>query len=302
MLVSIDGEYTGDPQRLPPQCADVSEAAVTVVELDDAAVVTVPPPRRVRVLGTSVSVSTFEGALDYLAHLVRQRSPAYMSCANAFSVTRAQDDPDYQDTINRAAYVAADGMSVVWALRCLGAAADRVHGDDLFLACCERFTGWRHFLVGGRDGQPDAVAAELRRRFPGIEICGTWATPTRPVSLVENARILRAIRATRPSVVWVGMGTPAQDEWMAKACARARVPMVGVGSLFDLLSGRTRPAPGWVKRGGLQWCFRMIQEPRRLGMRYLSCNPRFAAGFAVQLARQAAGRFRRPAAGATANE
>lgn len=243
----------------------------------------VTPPLRVAVLGTAVTVSTFDEAQEILGALVQRRVGAYISCANAYSVTLARDDPHYQQILNGASSVTADGMSVVWALRCLGYRAQRVHNDDLFFACCERFRDWRHFLVGGRVGQPEEVASMLRRRFPGITVVGTHATPVRPVPAAETEIILEKIRSAQPSLVWVGMGTPAQDHWMSAAASRAGLPMVGVGSLFDLLAGRTRPAPRWMKRYGLQWLFRLWQEPRRLTFRYLYYNTRFVVAFARQV-------------------
>lgn len=242
---------------------------------------------RVAVLGTAVTVSTFDEAQQILAALIQQRVGGYISCANAYSVTLAQDDPHYQQILNGASSVTADGMSIVWALRLLGYSAQRVHNDDLFFACCERFPGWRHFLVGGRVGQPEEVADVMRRRFQGIRIVGTHATPVRPVPASATAIILERIRIAEPSVVWVGMGTPAQDYWMSGATARAGVPMVGVGSLFDLLVGRTRAAPDWMKRNGLQWLFRLWQEPQRLGFRYLYYNTRFMVALARQVAHHA---------------
>lgn len=240
--------------------------------------------RRARILGTDVTVCGFEQAQEYLASLVEQHRAAYFSCANAYSVTLALEDTAYQTVLNAADVVTADGMSVVWALRAFGHEAERVHNDDLFFACCEKKRPWRHFLVGGRAGQPEVVADELQRRFPGIEVVGMRPTPVRPVPKLDNEAIFDDIRRTRPSIVWVGMGTPAQDYWM-RAASELGVPMVGVGSLFDLLSGRTRAAPDWVKRSGLQWAFRLAQEPQRLAWRYLYHNTRFVLGFASQWAR-----------------
>lgn len=243
-------------------------------------------PRLVRatILGTEVTVCSFKEAKGYIAWLVDRRIGAYVSCANAYSVSLALEDGKYRSILNGANFVTADGMSVVRALRMLGYRAERVHNDDLFLACCAEHLKWRHFLVGGRDGQPEAVAAEMGRRFPGIEVVGAQATPVRPVPADDNDAILEQIRQCGPSIVWVGMGTPAQDYWMVSA-SKIGVPMVGVGSLFDVLSGQTRPAPEWMKRSGLQWAFRLGQEPRRLATRYVYHNTRFLLGFARQFAR-----------------
>jgi N-acetylglucosaminyldiphosphoundecaprenol N-acetyl-beta-D-mannosaminyltransferase len=247
------------------------------------------PLARVGVLGTRVTVSTFASAQEALVALVREGAPRYVSPANVYSVTFAHGDPSYQAALNGAHYVTTDGMPIVWALRVLGHHAERVHNDDLFMACCERFPTWRHFLVGGNVGQPEKVAEAMRRRFPDIEIVGTHPTPERPVPPAETERIIQEIRRTRPSIVWVGMGTPAQDHWMAQAVPLAGTPMMGVGSLFDVLSGRTRPAPGWMKRYGLQWLFRLSQEPRRLGARYTYYSFRFVIAFGLQLARRSVG-------------
>jgi N-acetylglucosaminyldiphosphoundecaprenol N-acetyl-beta-D-mannosaminyltransferase len=235
------------------------------------------------VLGTPVTVCTFVQAQDELSRLVSRGSAAYVSCANAYSATLATDLPDFAAVLAAADMVTADGMAVVWALHAMGhAQAERVHNDDLFLACCARFPRWRHFLVGGRDGQTDQVAAAMRARFPGIQIAGGCATPLRPVPAEHQAQILALIRQNRPDIVWVGMGTPAQDHWMQAVAPQVDLPMVGVGSLFDLLAGRTRAAPQWVKRSGLQWAFRLMQEPRRLAGRYIVYNSRFVWGLACQ--------------------
>jgi len=248
-------------------------------------------PPQVAILGVNVSVTTFVGATRFLAGLVERRAGAYVSCANAYSVTKASEDPDYERVLNNAAFVMADGMSIVWALRSLGYRAERVHGDDLFLACCREFPKWRHFFVGGRTGQGGLVAEELQRRFPGIRIAGWHATPVRPVPEPETRIILNEIRDAQPHVVWVGMGTLAQDEWMTMGARRTGLPMVGVGSSFDLLSGRTRAAPEWVKGSGLQWLFRLAQEPRRLMYRYLRYNLGFVLGFSRQFAEHAVKRY-----------
>ncbi len=247
---------------------------------------------QVPLLGTPVNAATFAGAREFLRALVERRKGGYISCANAYGLMLALDSDAYQRVLNGAAWVTADGMPVVWWLRKLGWRAERVHNDDLCLDCCARFAEWRHFLVGGREGQAEAAAKELRRRFPGIRIAGTHATPKRPVPAAETEAIIGEIEAARADIVWVGMGTPAQDYWMAEACGRLNMPLVAVGSLFDLLVGRTRPAPDWVKRNGLQWLFRLIQEPRRLGSRYVYYNCRFALAVAREMASSA---FRRKA-------
>ena len=256
-----------------------------------------PSERRVAVVvGTPVDVAGFEQALVWLAAAIAGRRGTYLSHANAFSLRLAHREARHRERLAGAGFVAADGMPVVWAQRRLGhPAAERVHGDDLFLAACDRFRQARHFLLGGAAGQPERVAEALAARFPGLEVVGVQATPRRPPSSAESERALAAFRATAADVVWVGMGTPAQDEWMAAHAAATGIPLIGVGSAFDVLSGRRRPAPEWVKRSGLQWLFRLLQEPRRLAGRYLVGNSWFAAAFLAQWLGQRLARRRREA-------
>lgn len=232
---------------------------------------------RSQILGTPVCASRFEEAVLFLESAVRERRGVFVSPATTHSVIVARDDPAFDAAVRRAAYVAADGMPLVWLLRRRGLMAERVHGDDLMLACCERFRDWGHFLVGGAEGQAEAVAGALRRRFPGIRVLGAVSTPRRPPGEADTAEILERLARTRADLVWVGMGTPAQDLWMSEAAPRAGRPMAGVGSAFNLLAGRTRPAPQWMKRSGLQWLFRFAEEPGRLWRRYLLGGSRFVA-------------------------
>lgn len=235
---------------------------------------------RMDILGTGVTVSTFEEAVAALEGCVTRREPAVFSAANVYSVMLATEDPELREHVNRAAYVMADGMPLVWLARVRGFAAERVHGDDLLLVCSDRHRDWRHFFLGGACGQPAAVAQALGEQYPGLTVVGTRATPNRPVPPPENAQALAAIAEARPDVVWIGMGTPAQDHWMEANREAVSCPLVGVGSAFDLLSGRTRPTPGCVRRAGLQWLHRLVQEPRRLGARYLVYNARFIVSMA----------------------
>ena len=226
-------------------------------------------------MGVQVSISDMRGIADYLEEMVRNRRGGFVSCANAYSLGLASEDPEFLNLLNSADVVTTDGMPVVWALRLLGYDCERVHNDDLVLACCGRFPEWRHFLVGGRIGQPEEVAAVLTSRFPNINIVGTHPTPERPVSEVVSNEIIQRIEDSGASIVWAALGTPQQDYWMRSVTDKLQVPLVGCGSLFDLLSGRTRPTPTWMKQFGLQWLFRLAQEPRRLAYRYARFNTKF---------------------------
>lgn len=230
----------------------------------------------VDVAGVRVTAASFEEALGFLERCVACGDPAVLCCANAWSLVLATDDAEHRARLNRADFVMADGMPLVWLLRALGAPAERVHGDDLLLGACRAYPEWRHFLLGGAEGQPERVAEALVRHVPQLTIAGWCATPRRPLDVEETEGILETIAASDAQVVWVAMGTPAQDAWMDAHGRGAGVPMVGVGSAFDWLSGRTRRAPAPLRSVGLQWLHRLAQEPARLGPRYLRSNPRFA--------------------------
>jgi N-acetylglucosaminyldiphosphoundecaprenol N-acetyl-beta-D-mannosaminyltransferase len=120
------------------------------------------------------------------------------------------------------------------------------------------------------------LAANLQLRFPGLVIAGTYFPPFRPLTPEEDDQVVGMINETSPDVVWVGLGSPKQERWMAAHVGRVEAPtLIGVGAAFDFLTGRKRQAPRWMQRSGLEWLFRLLTEPRRLWRRYLVNNPLF---------------------------
>ena len=163
----------------------------------------------------------------------------------------------------------------------------RVYGPDLMLNLCEhsRAEGFSHFLYGGVRGIADVLAEQLRERFPGLKIVGTYTPPFRPLNDLELQDLQQRVRQGRPDFFWVGLSTPKQERFMAQYISmlpEARI-FIGVGAAFDLLTGRVRQAPRWMQGAGLEWLFRLTQEPRRLARRYLVNNPTFIWRAAGQL-------------------
>jgi N-acetylglucosaminyldiphosphoundecaprenol N-acetyl-beta-D-mannosaminyltransferase len=159
----------------------------------------------------------------------------------------------------------------------------RVYGPDLLLACCElaREHGYSSFYYGGRPGVADLLAQRLQLRYPGLRVAGTYSPPFWEPSAAADERAVRLINAARPDLVWVGLGTPKQELWMAAHRARLDASiLIGIGAAFDIHAGLTPQAPRWMQRGGLEWAFRLAHEPRRLWRRYLYNNPLFLAGIA----------------------
>jgi N-acetylglucosaminyldiphosphoundecaprenol N-acetyl-beta-D-mannosaminyltransferase len=146
-----------------------------------------------------------------------------------------------------------------------------VYGPDLLLEAC-RFglsLGWRHFFYGGEAGVAAALAAKLAGQYPGLRIAGIYSPPFRPLTEVEDQEVLRLINDSGADIVWVGLGSPKQEYWMAEHLGKLHAPvMIGVGAAFDFLSGQKPQAPRWIQRSGLEWLFRLATEPRRLWPRY----------------------------------
>jgi N-acetylglucosaminyldiphosphoundecaprenol N-acetyl-beta-D-mannosaminyltransferase len=175
--------------------------------------------------------------------------------------------------------VTPDGMPLVWLSRWRGQRdVERVYGPDLMLEMFERSqsTGWRHFLYGSSPETLAALDHNLGQRFPSSRIVGRFSPPYRPLTQSEERRVREVIDAAEPDIVWVGLGTPKQERWMAAHVGQVRAPaLVGVGAAFDFHAGRIPQAPCWMRRSGLEWLFRLGTDPRRLAGRYLRHNPRF---------------------------
>jgi N-acetylglucosaminyldiphosphoundecaprenol N-acetyl-beta-D-mannosaminyltransferase len=200
-------------------------------------------------------------------------------------VTEAQRDASFKQILNSADLVVADGMPLVWLGRWHGCdMRRRVYGPELLEKfCCNPGPFYRHYFYGGRPGVAERVAEVLRRRYD-VRTVGTYCPPFRPLTRKEEAEVERRIRAAAPDVVWVGLSTPKQERWMYEHRERLGVPvMAGVGAAFDFLAGTVRQAPPCMQENGLEWLFRLMQEPRRLWRRYLLLGSKFACEVLLEL-------------------
>jgi N-acetylglucosaminyldiphosphoundecaprenol N-acetyl-beta-D-mannosaminyltransferase len=248
-----------------------------------------PPvaPEAVEVLGVPVSAVDYDGVMDWMDGMVAARSRGYVCVAATHTVMVAQEDTETMEAVLGADLVVPDGQPLVWALRAFGRRLpDRVYGPDLMLRHCERAAerGTRIFLYGGRNqGALVQLTLNLRRRFPGLRVVGGISPPFRDLDDAELDDIATEINRSAADVVWVGIGVPKQEKWMAAMRNRIHAPvLVGVGAAFDFHAGLVPQAPGWMQSAGLEWAFRLAQEPKRLWRRYLRYNPRFVLGFAAQ--------------------
>ena len=226
-------------------------------------------------------------ALDVIEGWIRRREPHYVCVTGVHGVMESQRDEVLRRIHNQAGLVTPDGMPLVWLSRIRGFRhVDRVYGPDLMLALCERSVvrGYRHFFYGGAEGVPEQLADSLRRRFPGLQVAGTYSPPFRPLTPEEDAEIVQMINEADADIVWVGLSTPKQECWMAAHVGGLMAPvLIGVGAAFDFHTGRKPQAPRWMQRAGLEWLFRLLTEPRRLWKRYLINNPVFVMLAIAQL-------------------
>jgi N-acetylglucosaminyldiphosphoundecaprenol N-acetyl-beta-D-mannosaminyltransferase len=255
-----------------------------------------PPALPARaVLGVPLALTTYDGVIDWMEQAASARARSYVCVAATHTVVACQEDPELRSAVLGADFTVPDGQPLVWALRMLGHdLPDRVYGPTLMDVACARAarSGQRFYLYGGRNqGALVQLARTLRLRHPGLQIVGGHVPPFRPLTAAEEDAVVADIERCRADVVWVGIGVPKQEKWMARMRPRLSAPvLVGVGAAFDFHAGLIPQAPDWMQRTGLEWLFRLVQEPRRLWRRYLRYNPRFVTGFARQYVRHRSGR------------
>jgi N-acetylglucosaminyldiphosphoundecaprenol N-acetyl-beta-D-mannosaminyltransferase len=226
-------------------------------------------------------------ALDIIQGWIRRGVREYVCALNVHGVMEADRQPAVSAAYAGAGLVVADGMPLVWAGHLTGhPEVGRVYGPDLTLAVCAVAAreGWSCYFYGGAEGVADAMAREMQRRFAGLRIAGTHMPSFGHRSSEEDAEDVGRINGSGASIVFVGLGCPKQELWMAEHRSRLDpAVLLGVGAAFDFHTGRVHQAPRWMRRRGLEWAYRLGQEPRRLWYRYLVYNPLFVIRFAWQL-------------------
>ena len=250
-------------------------------------------PQKFDVFGTSVSCISDKDLARCIEHWAASQSDiGHVVCfSDTHGLVKAHDDPSMGQALRTADIVAPDGHPIAWVGRLLyGLSARRLCGPDFleFLASRSADSGLRHYLFGGKPGVADELAATLQQRHPGIKIVGTDSPPMGISSPQEIEQQLACIIAAKPEVVWIGLGAPKQEIWMAQHRHRlAGMTLCGVGAAFDFHTGRVRRAPAWMQRCGLEWAHRCCSEPRRLAPRYAKTICRFVVLFARQSWRMA---------------
>ncbi len=237
------------------------------------------------VVSIRVDATSYEHATQRILAWAAENRARVVCATNVHVVMEAFDNPDFAAILNAADLVTPDGVPLVWALRLLGLKdASRVYGPDLTLHVC-RAAAEKSVPIALYGSTPESLAdfeAFLKRTYPGIRIACSISPPFRPLTGEEDEKYVRQIRTSGARILFVGLGCPKQERWIAQHADRLPLVMLAVGVAFDFHAGRVKQAPRWIMRLGLEWMFRLLVEPRRLWKRYFRHNPRFVWYFVKQ--------------------
>lgn len=240
------------------------------------------------VLGMRVDATSYEDASQRVMEWAQEKRSAYVCVANVHMTMEAYDSPEFHKIVNGADIVTPDGTPLVWALKALGVPdATQVRGADL-VTCVAAHAAREGVPIGLYGGTPESLADFVRlleERFPGIRVACAVSPPFRPLTQEEDEAFTRQISSSGARILFVGIGCPRQERWMAEHKGRIPAVMLGVGAAFDFHTGRIRQAPRWMQRTGLEWVFRLVMDPKRLWRRYAKHNPRFIGLLLMQLAK-----------------
>ena len=235
--------------------------------------------KSIKVLDSKISIVNYEIALSVIEKQIEKKKSHYVCAAAVHLVMEVYYNPKLQIVVNKSLLTVPDGMPLVWLAKLSGEKhASRVYGPDLMLKTCQlaEEKGYKVFLLGGAENQGKSLKKNLLQKYPKLKVAGVQETPIRPIPSKENEIILNKIRRSEPQIIFVGLGCPLQEKWMSDNYQRIRQGvLIGVGAAFDFISGKVKQAPVFMQNLGLEWLFRLYQEPLRLWKRYLILNSAF---------------------------
>jgi N-acetylglucosaminyldiphosphoundecaprenol N-acetyl-beta-D-mannosaminyltransferase len=240
------------------------------------------------ILGVRTDSPSYSGAAAKVLAWANTPQSRYVCVSNVHVTMESYDSREYRAIVNAADLVTPDGMPLVWALRLFGVArATRVYGPTLTENVLQRAAnaGVAVGFYGGSEEVLTRMLESCRRRLPNLQVAFAHAPPFRPLTAEEDAAVVEEINRSGARILFVGLGCPKQERWMALHKGRINAVMLGVGAAFDFLSGMKPQAPPWMQQAGLEWLFRLATEPRRLWRRYAYHNPRFVVLLAGQYLR-----------------
>jgi len=230
------------------------------------------------VIGTRVDSTSYAGATQIAADWSSRQESRYICIANVHMLMEAYDSSYFRKIVNDADLVTPDGMPLVWMMRLKGQRdQSRVYGPTLMLHILER-AARENIPVGFYGSQPEVLESLIKRMqacYAGLNVAYSFSPPFHALSPEENLVMVEQVNRSGCRILFVGLGCPKQEYWMAEHHGKINAVMVGVGAAFDFHSGLKPQAPVWMQAIGLEWLFRLFNEPRRLWRRYLYHNPRF---------------------------
>jgi N-acetylglucosaminyldiphosphoundecaprenol N-acetyl-beta-D-mannosaminyltransferase len=236
-------------------------------------------PAKIDILGVGISVLTRAALLEAVERSVETRSKLRVAFCNVDTIAQSQNNKTLASVVNDYEVASPDGMPLVWFGKLQGnKEMERVDGPNAMLAICEMGVplGFKHYFYGSTEATLEALEANIRERFPGIDIVGSYSPPFRPLTDDERSEVVNRINAVKPDLIWIGLGMPKQELWVAENHSLLEAPgLLAVGAAFGFHAGMVRRAPRWMQNAGLEWLFRLSQEPRRLWKRYLVGNSVF---------------------------
>lgn len=238
------------------------------------------------VVGTPIDVLDWNSAIATIQRWSKARESRVVCICNVHSVVTARHDESFAHVLRDADLATPDGAPVAWMMRRLGhRGQQRINGPDLMWQYCERAASRDEsiYLYGSTPNTLEKLQARLRKAFPTLRVAGAWSPPFRQLTVEEDEAAVRAIAASGAGTVWVSLGCPKQEQWMADHRGRIPAAMIGVGAAFDYHAGTLIRAPVWMQRNGLEWMHRLASEPRRLWRRYLHTNSSFIVAATRQL-------------------
>lgn len=230
-------------------------------------------------------ITDLDGAVRGIYGSAKEQRGGHIHFCNAYTVACANRDPALSAVLQSSAMNLADGAAVVLASKCLGGSLrQRVAGPDVMYESLRRGSDLRHYLLGSTPATMESLIANIKDLNPEVQVVGHDCPPFRSMTEIERSAQIARLRAAKPDVVWVGLGSPKQEFEAARLAAETSVVTVAVGAAFDFIAQTRRRAPRWVRQLGLEWLYRLIQEPRRMWRRYFFGNARFIAIVAAEIA------------------
>lgn len=232
----------------------------------------------ITIIGTRVSITSYDSTVNHVRRWVHTHESRYICVANVHMLMEVHDSPGYMNVVNSADLVTPDGMPLVWMMRLKGQISQqRVYGPTLMLHVLESAAD-ENITVGFYGSSPEvlqSLLARLQVRFPNLKVDYSFSPPFQDINQEDDTEIVSRINASSARILFVGLGCPKQEKWMAEHRGKVNAVMLGVGAAFDFHAGLKSQAPAWMQKIGLEWFYRLVTEPRRLWRRYLYHNPRF---------------------------